>query len=157
MADWTTFAAAAPELATRAEERLRAHKHLTVATLRADGAPRISGTEITLRDGQLWLAGMTGARRFADLRRDPRLAIHSASEDPDTWRGDAKVSGRAVEVTDTGEIRSFAGALEDSPPGEFELFRVDVAEVVVVRLGEPADHLVIEAWHEGRGVTSVRR
>jgi hypothetical protein len=26
-----------------------------------------------------------------------------------------------------------------------------------VRLGDPADHIVIEAWHAGRGLSSLRR
>ena len=30
-------------------------------------------------------------------------------------------------------------------------FRVDVTEVALTRVGEPADHLVIESWHQGRG------
>lgn len=157
MSSWSEFADEAPELAARVVERFDAHKHKTMATLRRDGAPRISGTETTLRDGELWLAGMSGARRFADLRRDPRVAVHSGSDDPDTWRGDAKVAGRAVEVTDPAEVRRFRDSLDEGPPGEFELFRLDLTEVVVVRIGEPADHLVIESWHEGRGVTSVRR
>ncbi|MBA3464363.1 MAG: pyridoxamine 5'-phosphate oxidase family protein, partial [Deltaproteobacteria bacterium] len=54
--------------------------HKTVATLRRDGSPRVSGTELTSYDGQLWLAGMPGALRFADLRRDPRFALHSGSD-----------------------------------------------------------------------------
>lgn len=157
MATWATFSAEAPELAARAEQRLAAHKHLTMATVRRDGAPRIAGTEVVLRDGDVWLAGMTGARRFADLRRDPRVAIHSGSDDGDAWRGDAKLAGRATQVSDADAIRRFSGGLEQEPPGDFELFRVDVTEVVVVRLGDPADHLVIESWHEGRGVSSVRR
>jgi hypothetical protein len=45
----------------------------------------------------------------------------------------------------------------EAPPGPNHLFRADVTEVSVVRLGEPADHLVIDAWHEGRGVTRVER
>jgi len=44
-----------------------------------------------------------------------------------------------------------------APPGPSHLFRADVTELVVVRLGEPADHLVIESWHDGRGVKRSRR
>src|SRR4051812_581118 len=47
---------------------------------------------------------------------------------------------------------------EDAPSGPSHLFRTDISELVVVRLGgEPPDHLVIEAWHEGRGVTRRER
>ena len=72
MASWAAFQAEAPELAERARRALDAHGHKTVATLRRDGSPRICGTELASYDGELWLAGMPGALRFADLRRDPR-------------------------------------------------------------------------------------
>src|SRR5919202_3417288 len=107
MATWQEFSEQAPELAARAFERFEKHRHKTMATVRADGAPRISGTEVPILAGQVWLGGMTGNRRFADLRRDPRVAIHSASEDPDVWTGDAKLSGRAVEVTDEAAQGAF--------------------------------------------------
>ena len=41
--------------------------------------------------------------------------------------------------------------------GEAHLFRVDVHEVVHTRVGDPADHLVIELWQQGRGVRRLRR
>jgi len=44
-----------------------------------------------------------------------------------------------------------------APPGPFHLFRAGVTEVVLVRVGEPPDHLVIESWHEGRGLRRVER
>ena len=46
MATWTEFSAAAPELAERVKATFDAHKHKTMATLRKDGSPRISGTEV---------------------------------------------------------------------------------------------------------------
>ena len=170
MSEWQQVEQEAPELAAAVRERFAAHKHLTLATLRRDGSPRISGTEVVLRDGQLWLAGMPGSLKLADLRRDGRLALHSGSDDPPAWSADAKVAGRAVEVRDPAALAAFDQSDEQGPPDVrqrppdaqqeppgFELVRVDLTEVVLVRLGEPADHLVIEAWHEGRGVTRVER
>jgi hypothetical protein len=156
MATWREFSEQAPELAARAFERFEAHKHKTMATIRADGSPRISGTEVPILHGEVWLGGMTGNRRFADLRRDPRVAIHSASEDPDVWTGDAKLSGRAVEVTDPAEQAAFRGGTE-VPPGDFELFRIDLTEVVVVRLNDAKDALVVEVWREGEPVRTFDR
>jgi hypothetical protein len=157
MATWQEFSEQAPELATRALERFEAHRHKTMATIRADGSPRISGTEVPILRGQVWLGGMTGNRRFADLRRDPRVAIHSASEDPDVWTGDAKLSGRAVEVTDDAGRAAFRGDAAEVPPGDFELFRVDLTEVSVVRLSDAKDHLLIDVWREGEAVRTVER
>jgi Pyridoxamine 5'-phosphate oxidase len=158
MASWDEIEAAAPELAARARGAFDAHKHKVLATLRRDGSPRISGIEASFADGQLWLGMMPGSRKALDLRRDPRLALHSASvdppEDPSGWAGDAKLSGRAVEVDDPALLERM-GAGEDA--GEAHLFRVDVTELVHTRVGEPADHLVIELWQEGRGLRRMRR
>ncbi len=157
MATWQEFSEQEPELAARAFERFEAHRHKTVATVRADGSPRISGTEVGILAGEVWLGGMTGNRRFADLRRNPGVAIHSASEDPDVWTGDAKLSGRAVEVTDEAGRAAFRAAAGQLPPGDFELFRVDVTEVVVVHLSDAKDALLVDVWREGRPVRTFRR
>ena len=39
MATWQEFSEQAPELAGRALERFEAHRHKTMATIRADGSP----------------------------------------------------------------------------------------------------------------------
>lgn len=157
MASWAEFEERAPDLAREVRERFDAHRHKTMATLRRDGAPRISGTEVTLEEGELWVGGMPGSQKCRDLQRDPRLAIHSGSDEPEEWKGDAKVAGRAVEVTDPEVLRAFTEAAEESPPGPFHLFRVDLTEATVVRLGDPADHLVVAWWTPEVGVRRVER
>jgi hypothetical protein len=143
MASWGEIEASAPELAARARAVFDAHKHKVLATLRRDGSPRISGIEVEFADGEAWLGSMWRAVKALDLQRDPRFALHSGSPDPSDWRGDAKIAGTVEDVT---EAR--AGS---------HRFRLDIAELVVVRMGDPADHIVIEAWHEGRGLSSRRR
>jgi hypothetical protein len=112
---------------------------------------RISGTELELVDGDLWLGSMENAVKALDLRRDPRFALHSLSTEAG-WKGDAKIAGRAEETSDQDARARIVG--EGS---QAHAFRLDVEELVVVRLGEPADHLLIESWHAGRGVTTRRR
>ena len=90
-----------------------------------------------------------------DLRRDACISLHSGSADPPAWRGDAKLSGRIEEVTDPERVATVLG--NEVSPGASHLFRADITELVVVRLGEPADHIVIETWHPGRGVTRRER
>lgn len=158
MASWQEIEEEVPGFAAKVREVMDAHRHKTMATLRADGAPRISGTEVTFRDGQVWLGSMPGSRKAADLRRDGRVAVHSASADPDekdpaAWPGDAKLAGRAVEVTDP-QARAAFGA---SPEQDFHLFRIDVTEAVRTYVHADGEHLVIEMWHEGRGLRTVRR
>ena len=156
MASWRDVEAQAPELSASAKGYLTAHTHLTLATLRRDGSPRISGTEIILADGEIWLGSMPRSMKALDLRRDPRFADHSGSDDPGAgWNGDAKFAGRVEEVEDEARKREIVGG--KAPPGPMHLFRCDITELVTVRLGEPADHLLIDSWHEGRGLSQVRR
>ena len=153
---------AAPELAAAVQRCFDAHIHKTLATLRADGSPRVSGQEMSFRDGNAWLGMMPDSRKARDLQRDPRLAVHSATVDPSMAGGDAKLSGRALEVTDRETFDWFISKegeeKGEEPPEPFHLFRIDVGEIVLTTLGgDPPDHLVIETWRERRGVTRVER
>jgi hypothetical protein len=167
MARWSEVEQAAPELAQRAQAMFDANRHKTMATVRADGAPRISGTELERVLGDLWLGSMPGAVKARDLQRDPRVAIHSASPDPgpegNDWPGDAKLAGIAEAVTDAAELARWAaargdGAAEEPPtPESFHLFRIDVRELVVTALNDEHTLLVVTWWTEAEGLRSVER
>jgi hypothetical protein len=90
---------------------------------------------------------MPGARKGADLRRDPRFALHGPVVHPQEgkeaeWPGEAKIAGRAV----------LAG---DEPDGD--QFRADISEVVITRLNPEATMLVIESWTPQRGFRIMER
>src|SRR5919109_54586 len=155
MSSWSQVEAEAPALAARAREIFDAFKHKTIATLRRDGSPRISGTEVEFVDGEMWFGSMWKAVKALDLRRDPRFALHSGSSDPPQWKADAKVAGRVEEVMDLERKAIILG--EVAPPERAHVFRADITELVVTGLGDPPDQLVIESWHEGRGVTRRER
>jgi hypothetical protein len=110
--------------------------------------------------GELWLGMMDRSRKGADLRRDPRLCLHSATADKAVTEGDAKLFGRAVLVTGGGDLDRFradfaAHAGAEPPAGPMDLFRVDVTDMSFLR---PAgDHLVIEWWRESDGLHRVDR
>jgi hypothetical protein len=140
---WSEFEADAPDLARRVRERLEAHKHLTIATLRRDGSPRISGTEVDFRDGELWIGSGWEALKSLDLLRDPRFALHSGSDEPDHWAGDAKVAGVAQQ----------SGGEE----GKARHFRLELEEVSTVGLDDARTHLVIEVWTPEGGVRTLKR
>src|SRR6476620_11010185 len=123
MVSWSEVEKAEPEFAAKVRRLFDARKHKTIATLRIDGSPRISGIEAAFAEGELTFGSMPRARKGADLRRDPRFALHSATVDPvggseAEWPGEAKSSGRAVA----------AGQTTEGPDGD--LFRADIAEVV---------------------------
>jgi hypothetical protein len=155
VASWSEVEVEAPELTALARGFLDAHVHKTLATLRRDGSPRISGTEVIFAQGELWIGSMWLAMKARDLRRDPRFALHSGSDDPPAWSGDAKLAGRMEEIED--EQRKAAIFGDKGGPGPAHLFRADITELVVVRLNEARDKLVIESWHAGRGATRRER
>jgi Pyridoxamine 5'-phosphate oxidase len=150
MTAWHDVEQAEPEFARRVRALFDAHRHKTIATLRADGSPRISGIEAVFEDGELVFGSMPDARKGADLRRDPRFALHSATVDPvegseAQWPGEAKISGRAIA----------AGPVTEGPDGD--RFHADIAEVVHTHLNEAATLLVVEWWTPGRGLRRIDR
>jgi hypothetical protein len=151
MATWGEFEGEQPDLAAKVRERFDVRKHKTLATLRADGSPRISGIEVEFADGEIYLGMMPDSLKLHDLRRDPRLAVHSPTEDPPEgteagWPGEAKIAGRGVEVGSPG-----------APVEEGGRFAIDISEVAFTHLNDAADLLVIESWHPGRGIRSIER
>jgi hypothetical protein len=142
---WQDVERAAPEFAQRVRALFDARRHKTIATLRADGSPRISGVEAAFEDGELVFGSMPNARKGADLRRDPRFALHSATIDPvegaeAQWPGEAKISGRAM---------------AQGPDGD--RFHADIAEVVHTHLNQQATMLVIEWWTPAHGLRRIER
>jgi general stress protein 26 len=162
MASWGEIERDAPDLAADARNLLEAHVHKTIATLRADGSPRISGIEAQIIgagiDGDLWFGSMPGSRKSADLARDPRFSLHSGSDDPPDWGGDAKLSGIAEEVTDRErKLEIFKAMGAEEVDGDSGLYRVDVRELAVTRLTEAKDELAIAWWTEAGGERRVTR
>jgi hypothetical protein len=93
---------------------------------------------------------MAGSLKARDLLRDSRLALHSPTfdppdNDPTAWSGDAKIAGVAVED------------LETDPDDESHRFVIDITEVVLTKVGNPPDHLVIESWRPDRGLRTRQR
>jgi general stress protein 26 len=163
MASWGEIESIAPELARTARAMLEAHVHKTIATVRADGAPRISGIEAKFIGEagigtDLWFGSMPGSRKSTDLARDPRFSLHSGSDDPPDWRGDAKLSGLAEKVTDRDrKLEIFKAMGAEEVPEDSDLYRADVRELTVTRLTEAKDELAIEWWSEVGGVQSMTR
>jgi hypothetical protein len=146
MATWQEFENEAPELAAAVRARLDATKHHVLATTRADGSPRVSGTEVAFRDEHLTIGSMWGAVKVKDLLRDPRFALHANPGDGSMTGGDAKLSGTTIEIApppDFGEQAHFLALLPD--------------EVVLTGVHPDGDRLVIQTWRPGRGVQVIER
>ncbi len=158
MTSWRQFAQEAPELAALARARFDAHGLALLATLRADGSPRISGLEPVFAGGELWLGMMPRSVKGADLRRDGRFALHSATIDKTVRHGDAKINGVAHPVSDPAEIGRFVDAVAEQTgyhADGADVFRCEVMAVAVVRVEH--DELVISSWRPGAPTEVVRR
>ena len=111
MATWQEFCEQAPGLAGPAEARIEASGLVLVATLRRDGWPRISPVEPIVMQGQIYLGMMPNSMKSVDLRRDPRVLVHSVVTDKDGKDGEAKLYGTATEITDADERERYCQAL----------------------------------------------
>ncbi len=146
MATWREIENDASDFAARVRRRFEAGTNKTIATLRRDGAPRISASELEFVDGEVTLGMMGGSMKLLDVRRDPRVAVHSPTLEPpkddmSTWPGDAKLAGTLVGTAPPAS----------NPVQGAGFFKLDITEVVLTYVGTPADHLVVESWHPGRG------
>lgn len=145
MASWAEFESQQPEFAARVRRLMQSRKHLTMATLRRDGSPRISGTEVQFEAGDLRIGSMPNAMKARDLLRDPRVAIHGPTTDPPEqepgqWPGEAKIAGRAMPRPGEGDGHSFA---------------IDIEEAVITSLG--GGGLMVESWNPRRGYERLVR
>ena len=143
---WRGLEAGAPEIARLGRARLERAGIALLATLRADGSPRINPVEPHIVGGQLLFAAMRGTTKARDLSRDPRCFLHSVVTDPEGSEGELKLSGRAEELDDP--------AFRDRPPDAWWVGRPSEEARVFSLVVERAAFV---SWDTGRGVMIVRR
>lgn len=138
----------APDLAARAQAVISSTINAVLGTIRRDGTPRLSGIDPYFEDGELRIGSMADARKGQDLRRDPRVVVHSIPWESRRLRegadhpgdADVKVTGAAVLVSESSDA---------------DLFRIDVDSIVVISVDK--DQLVIDRWSAADGRHTVRR
>lgn len=162
MARWDDVVKAEADFAEEVAKAFDAFTHKTMATLRSDGSPRISGTESKFVNGDLWFGSMPGALKARDLLRDPRFAMHggTGTATGTEWPGDAKISGRAVEIVDAAAKAAVFAAWGGEVPeddGSSHMFRGEIEEVVFTALNEAKDGLVVRVWTAARGLRTIER
>ena len=62
------------------------------------------------------------------------------------WPGDARISGRAREITDGDQRARYT----DTPPRSYPLFVLDIERVIRIRLDGSPPHLLIQTWRPDR-------
>jgi len=150
---WAQFEQEEPEFAAEVRKRFTAARHHVLATLRADGSPRVSGTEVDFQHGHVQFGSMLGARKAQDLRRDGRCAIHANPGDGSMAEPDAKISGIATEVDDPAAKEPMQSP--DGEPMDYHLFRLDLTEAVLTK--PEGNLLVIRSWRPGKGIRRFTR
>jgi hypothetical protein len=151
---WTDVETSQPRLAALGRGRLIGPGVVLVATIRRDGTPRISAVEPLVLDGDLWLSMMDGSAKARDLKRDPRILVHSIVIGPDGSEGEFKIRGTAHETTDRATQEHYATAVTETigwqpVPGRFHLFRVEADEISHITYDKTGDQHVV-LWPQGK-------
>ena len=153
---WADFERAAPELAGLGLAGFREQNLCLIGTLAADGWPRISANEVYFPGGDLLLGMMRRSRKSRDLERDPRITVMTPQCDREAKRGDFKIFGRAVAVTDHAVRRAYAdtvfAAIEWRPIDPYPLFAVDVERAAYIDFAD--EHRLVR-WSADRGVEEL--
>jgi hypothetical protein len=153
---WAEFEAAAPELANLGLAGFREQNLCLVGTLRADGWPRISPNEVYFLDGDLQLQMMRASKKAADLERDPRLTVMTPQCDREATRGDFKIYGRAVPITDPERRRRFGdtifAAIGWRPLDPYPLYAVDIESAAYIDF---ADRHRLMRWTPAGGLEQL--
>ena len=97
---------------------------------------------------------MWQALKARDLQRDPRFALHTGSDEPTEWKGDAKLAGVVEEITEADRVKEMNG---EATSGPSHLFRLDLHEVSIVGLDDERKHIVIDVWTPEDGVRQIKR
>ncbi|NJD29864.1 MAG: pyridoxamine 5'-phosphate oxidase family protein [Chloroflexi bacterium] len=154
---WADFAESAPELADLGLAGFREANLCLLGTLRADGWPRISPCEIYFVDGELMLGMMPRSTKVRDLQRDPRLTVMTPQCDREAKRGDFKLYGRVVEVTDPDARESYGQTIFEAigwrPDEPFPLYAVDIESASYIAF---AANRRLLRWSPDRGIERLR-
>jgi Pyridoxamine 5'-phosphate oxidase len=155
MATWADLEAAEPEMAARAflkpPDAFFTLAYL--ATVRADGAPRVHPFCPIFADGRVFAAIPRSSPKGNDLRRDGRYVIHAL---PGPEDAEFSLRGTAVEVDDPDVLAVVYAAVDASGVGgmiesvrhdavfEFDIERADAAHWENV--GQPGTYAVRKRW-----------
>ena len=138
MNTWGDFAAAAPELAAFGEKRFE-HGVAYLATMTADGGPRVHPVTPLVGSGRLFLFMEPTSPKGHDLKRSRRYAMHSGVRNSDGDGGEFFVSGQAQFITDPALRALAVKAAHYNPKDRYVLFElsIDAASSTVYEDGQP--------------------
>ena len=139
MADWSEFAMAAPDLASRGRRLIErtGTGEAFLATVRGTAPPRIHPITVAILDGQLLAFLIVGSAKLADLASDGRYALH-AHQDPAVPH-EFQVRGHASEITDPERRAAVAAAWSFTADDGYRLFAFSIEHAVFGERADPND------------------
>lgn len=125
---WNNLETAEPELAAFGTERFVSSGVAYLATVRADGAPRVYPVTPIIGEGRLFLFMEPTSPKGHDLQRDGRYAMHSSVENSSGSGGEFFISGRARLVEDPAVRQIATNAARYTPADRYILFELDLEQ-----------------------------
>jgi hypothetical protein len=135
---WQDFALAEPELSAFGEARLKSAPAY-LATVRADGMPRLSPVTPILGEGHLLLFMEPTSPKGHDLQRGSGYALHGWVASDDGGDGEFGLAGHAF-LTDDPAMRELATTYGYQPQDRYILFELTVERAfstIYSETGEP--------------------
>jgi pyridoxamine 5'-phosphate oxidase-like protein len=153
MASWSDFASADPTLAAAIRALFEQYGPglAYLATIRADGAPRLHPVSPVFTDEGLYCFIVASPKR-GDLTRDGRYALHSFP--PEECDDEAYLTGRASRVKSPLVIAALSEALRASPAVDWHLYEMHI-ETATLRRHGPAGAIPL-APSPGAALPTVR-
>jgi hypothetical protein len=121
---WQDFTRAEPELAAFGEKRLKSGPAY-LATVRADGLPRVHPVTPIVVEGHLLLFMEPTSPKGHDLQRGSGYALHCSVSDNNGGEGEFCLMGHAV-LTDDRAMRQLAATYGYQPKDIYILFELTV-------------------------------
>ena len=150
MATWADFTAAAPEIAAVGARLLEKHGLAYLATVRADGAPRVHPVCPFIIDGRIYVATPPSSPKARDQLRDGRYVLHMLpGKDDDEFR----IRGRARSVASEPArslLRERGPHFLKEDDYYFEYDIEEAASAYWVKVGQPGTYPVRSSWKEKR-------
>lgn len=150
MATWGEFAEAEPEMAAVGLTQLEKFGLAYLATVRADGAPRVHPVCPFIIDGRLYVATPLSSPKARDQLRDPRCVLHMLpGQNDDEFR----IRGRACPVIDEDARAAVRAEGPHFLKADDYYFEYDIEEAATaywVNVGRPGTYPVRHAWSSTR-------
>jgi hypothetical protein len=150
MSDWKQLSLEAPDLATPGRALWQEHGLMYLATVRADGSPRLHPVAPILAGGGIYVAIADQSPKWQDLRREARCVLHAL---PGSRDDEFVLRCRALEAP--GSLQRLRAAARHVIHDDDHIFEFDIEMADLgwwEHVGQPGTYSVRLRWTPGAGV-----